>query len=369
MPGETRTDSLSPFARRLLAEWRRLELPLTAARVVVAVSGGADSTALLLACDELSRARRLAVTLTVAHFEHGLRGAASRADAEWVAALARARGYEYVCGCAAVGALSEATRDNLEQAARRARYEFLARAAAAAGARTLLTAHTADDQAETVLLALARGSGADGLAGMRAVRPLLEQMGAAEGVNDGACVLLARPLLRWARRADTEDYCRAAGVVPRVDAHNEDERFARVRVRRRLVPLFETLNPRAVAALARAAELLRADNAALEAAAARLLVAADARPPGAAEEAARAGPLRVAVLSAAEPAVRRRALRRWLRAGRGDLRRLTLAHVEGVERLLAGTQGGRVAELPGGARVERRRGLLVFHPTVAGRNG
>jgi tRNA(Ile)-lysidine synthase len=346
---------------------------MAAAHVVVAVSGGADSTALLLACDELQRARRLNVALTVAHLDHGLRGAASRGDADWVEALVRELGHEFAGGHAAVRARAEATRDNLEQAARRARYEFLAHVAAAAGARTVLTAHTADDQAETFLLALARGSGAEGLAGMRVVRPLTEKFGTAlaERSDGEPSVLLARPLLRWARREDTAAYCCARNVVPRVDAHNEDERFARVRVRRQLVPLLETFNPRAVAALARTAELLRADHVALEAEAARLLVAARTCPSAECchdedEEAGRgACPLRVVVLRGAETALRRRALRQWLRAGRGDLRRLTLAHVEGVERLLVGEQGGRVAELPGGACVARRRGLLIFRAASA----
>ena len=341
---------LSAFARRLLAEWRRLALPLADARLVVAVSGGADSTALLLACDELIKAGRLNLQLTVAHLDHGLRGAAGQADAEWVTRLAHELGHEAVIERAAVGAQAQATRDNLEQAARRARYEFLARAARAGGARAVLTAHTLDDQAETLLLTLVRGSGADGLGGMRAARTL-------DGQRPE--VLLVRPLLRWARRAATADYCRARGIEVRRDALNEDERFARVRVRRQLLPLLATFNPRAVEALARTAELLRADSAALETQAAQLLESARAQ--AETDDTRAAWPLRVVTLRAADAAVRRRALRQWLKAGRGDLRRLTLAHVRGVERLLAGERGRRVAELPGGARVERRHGLLIFH--------
>ncbi len=333
-------------------------MPTSDARIVVAVSGGADSTALLLACDELCKARRLGVTLTVAHLDHGLRGAASAADAAWVARLARELGHEAAVACAVVAAEARATRDNLEQAARRVRYEFLARVAREHGAQFVLTAHTLDDQAETLLLALVRGSGAEGLGGMRGARALDAQRPE---------VLLVRPLLRWARRAETESYCRARGVVVRVDALNEDERFARVRVRQQLLPLLETFNPRVVAALGRTAELLRADADALDAQAAQLLLAAQAKADGTADACAApaAWPLRVDVLRAAAVALRRRTLRRWLKAGRGDLRRLTLTHVCAVERLLVGERGGRIAELPGGARVERRRGLLIFHAAAA----
>jgi tRNA(Ile)-lysidine synthase len=358
------------FARSLLAEWRREGWETRGGRVVVAVSGGADSTALLLALEELNGAGLLEVELTAAHLNHGLRGASADDDARFVESLARSRGLDFVSGRADVGARANDSSDNLEQAARRARYEFLSEAARRAGARAVLTGHTLDDQAETVLLRLLRGSGSEGLGGMRPERRL----------EEGGEVMLRRPLLEWARRADTEGYCRARGVEFRADEMNEDERFARVRVRRSLLPLLETFNPRAAETLARAAWLLREESDALEGFAARLLEDArgedkeDARgeenkesspldvassPPDAAGR-SEAWPLRVEVLNEAPAALRRRALRLWVARGRGGLRRISLAHVAGVESLLAGVRGGRVAELPGGARVERRRGLLTF---------
>jgi tRNA(Ile)-lysidine synthase len=196
---------------------------------------------------------------------------------------------------------------------------------------------------------------------------------------EGFEVVLRRPLLAWTRRAETESYCRARGVEFRADEMNEDERFARVRVRRRLLPLLESFNPRAAETIARAAQLLREDSAALELLAARLLEEAregggvaeqeDAggkarggASPDAEVEGREAWPLRVAVLNEAPAALRRRALRLWVGRGRGGLRRLSLAHLLGVERLLEGARGGRIAELPGGCRVERRRGLLCFLP-------
>jgi tRNA(Ile)-lysidine synthase len=328
--------------------------------VVVAVSGGADSTALLLALDELLKAGRLDLRLRVAHLDHGLRGERGAEDALWVAELSRALGYEASAGRAELGGRDAggARRDNLEQAARRARYEFLSRVARESGARAVLAAHTLDDQAETVLLRLLRGSGAEGLGGIRPERVL-------EG---GGGVLLLRPLVAWARRADTEGFCRERGVEAREDEMNADESFARVRVRRRLLPLLETFNPRVAETLARTAELLGEDARALELEAARLLEAAHGADEAArgkdeaeGEESARgARPVSVAVLAAAPKSLRRRALRQWLARGRGDLRRLGAVHVAAVEKLLQGERGGRVAELPGGARVERRRGSLRF---------
>lgn len=387
MPGVSQLKGRRPsrFALKLLSEWRRRGWATEGERVVVGVSGGADSTALLLALEELSRAGLLKLALTAAHLDHGLRGERGAEDARWVERLARAHGFEAVVGEARVGERARAARDNLEQAARRARYEFLASVARERGARAVLVAHTLDDQAETVLLRLLRGSGAEGLGGMRAERPLgegtpsalAESLDDADGAEDahaddveaspagdtealraeGVEVVLRRPLLAWARRAETESYCRARGVEFRADEMNEDERFARVRVRRRLLPLLESFNPRAAEAIARAAQLLREDSAALELLASRLLE--EARE-GSEVEGRGAWPLRVAVLNEAPAAVRRRALRLWVGRGRGGLRRLSLAHLLGVERLLEGARGGRVAELPGGCRVERRRGLLRF---------
>lgn len=357
------SEKLTIFAKRLLAEWRRLAPgPATGERVVLAVSGGADSCALLLAVDELIKSGRLALQITVAHLDHGLRGAAGAADARWVESLARELGVEIEVGRASVDQSARAARDNLEQAARRERYEFLARVARECCARAVLTGHTLDDQAETVLLALLRGSGADGLGGMRPVRSLDET---------DESVLLVRPLLGWARRAETEEYCRSRGVCVRMDEMNADERFARVRVRRKLLPLLQTFNARVVESLARTAELLRDDGDALDVQAAKLLDEASTRANANELKAnvkstldmpAAPSSLRIEVLLRADLSVRRRALRQWIRRGRGSLRRVDLVHVQAIENLLKGERGGRVAELPGGCKIERRRGVLIFHP-------
>lgn len=335
---------VSPFASRLLAEWKRLGLPLNEGRVVVAVSGGADSVALLLALSELLSAERLTISLRVAHLDHGLRASSSE-DARWVENLATNLGLEFTIESVSVKERIARVSDNLEQAARRARYEFLERLGLESCAQVILTAHTMDDQAETVLLRLLRGSGAEGLGGIEPVRLLSAESG----------LLLARPLLNWAKHSETEEYCHAQGVGFRLDEMNEDESFARVRVRKRLIPLMKGFNARTVEALARTAQLLREDARALDNLAAILLeearAGADSKSSG----------LSVEMLANAPESLRRRALRRWIREARGSLRRLEMVHLLSVERLLRGERGGRVVELPGGSKVSRRKGRLIFH--------
>jgi tRNA(Ile)-lysidine synthase len=340
---------LTAFSRRLLDAWQRLRLPLVNAKVLVAVSGGADSTALMLALYELLRAGRLALTITVAHLDHGLRKKASREDAEWVAKLARELGFEFELGRANVARRAKETADNLEQAARRARYEFLAKTAKRKQAQLVLTAHTMDDQAETVLLRLLRGSGADGLTGIEPVRLL----------DLKSNVALVRPLVTWAKRADTESYCEHRKIQFRIDEMNYDEGFARVRVRQQLVPLLQSFNDKVVEGLARTAGLLREDVSVLNEEADKLLrEASDPFRKNKTETKSRL--LSVDVLARAPAAIRRRALRKWISEGRGDLRRFEMVHLLGVERLLEGNRGGRIAELPGGATVLRQHGWIEF---------
>jgi len=330
-----------------LREWKRLELPLLSERVLVGVSGGADSAALLLALDELIRAGKLKIQITVIHVDHMLRKT-SAADARWVRELAERLGYKCLVNRVNVKNLAKKTRDNLEQSARRARYQSFAASAQKQRAGIVLTAHTMDDQAETVLMNLLRGSGSDGLGGIEPVRLLHER----------TKTKLARPLLSWARRRDTETYCAIRTVEFRRDEMNEDENFARVRARVRLLPVMESFNPRVVEALSRTAELLRDDSRALESAAERLLELSN--PDGSKNQTS----LSTDLLATARPALRRRALRRWLAAQRGDLRRLELAHIRPVENLLVGDRGGRLVELPGGATVSRSRQLLFFAPKI-----
>jgi tRNA(Ile)-lysidine synthase len=346
---------LNQFPRMLLAEWRKLKLPFSDETIVVAVSGGADSTALLLALEELKRHNKLYTGICVAHLDHRLRKASSK-DAKWVSELANQLGFKSIIGRSKVAEAAETANDNLEQAARDARYAFLQRTAKKVPANYVLTAHTMDDQAETVLLRLMRGSAGFGLGGMEAMRPLARN----------SSVKLVRPLL-WARRIDTEDYCRLRRIKFLSDEMNDDLSFARVKVRKQLLPMMQSFNNRIVEAISRTASQLREDGAVLFNDSDVLLrrAAVSNNEEGneeSSEERDETKPpaLDVKVLSNAPPALRRRALRQWLSDARGNARRLEMVHLLAVEKLLEGNSGGKVAELPNGGRVKRKRNRLEF---------
>ena len=329
----------------LLAEWRKLRLPIADETIVVAVSGGADSTALLLAIEELRNEQKLHLGVSVAHLDHRLRKASAK-DAKWVSELAAKLGFRAIVGRSKVADDARANSDNLEQAARKARYAFLERTAKKISANYVLTAHTMDDQAETVLLRLMRGSAGYGLGGMEALRPLARS----------SSIKLVRPLL-WARRIETEDYCRLRRTAFLSDEMNEDQTFSRVRVRKQLLPLMQSFNNRVVEALSRTATQLREDGAVLFNDSGALLRQAVVSTQ---QNETETPALDVKVLANAPAALRRRALREWLSEARGSARRLEMVHLLAVEKLLEGNAGGRVVELPRGGRVRRRQNRLEF---------
>jgi tRNA(Ile)-lysidine synthase len=224
-------------------------------RVVVAVSGGPDSTTLLLILSHL--ATDIGVTLVAAHFDHMIRSRAeARADADFVRALCDEAGVDLRSGRADVRARAKKRKESLEEAARIERYQFLVAEAARADASAVGVGHTLDDRAETVLLHILRGAGLDGLAAMppRSAWPL----------GDGPDV--ARPLLEL-RREDTVRYCRESGVEPRNDPTNDLPIATRNRVRHELLPVMRSFNPRIEEALVRLAEAAATDAEALERAA------------------------------------------------------------------------------------------------------
>jgi tRNA(Ile)-lysidine synthase len=321
------------FVRSLITEWRRLGLPLSNETVVVAVSGGADSLSLLLAIHDLGLRKKLSLRVVVAHFNHKLRGAESDGDEAFVRDISDGLSLEFVRGSRAL-----ARKGNLEQNAREARYAFLRRTAVAVGAAAVLTAHTKNDQAETFLMNLIRGSGADGLAGMRPTR----SFGASRKIQ------LARPLLSWASRKDTEEFCDGSGVKYRNDAMNDDEGFTRVRIRKTLIPLLAEFNPKIVDTLANTSQLLRASGSPGDDTGGRLL-ANSTRTELVLKE--------IRTLPIADL---REVLRAWLRTARGNLRSLELKHIEAVERLILSRKSGKTVELPGGGRVVKQGGRLVF---------
>jgi tRNA(Ile)-lysidine synthase len=228
------------------------------ARVVVALSGGADSTALACLLVDLAAHRGFRV-VAAAHFNHRLRGAASEADEEFCAALAGRLGLAWRSGRGDVRALAASEGRSTEDAARRLRYAFLADVARELGATRVATGHTRDDQAETVLLQLFRGAGPRGLRGMAFERELESSPAEANG-----SVRLVRPLLEVSH-ADLVAWLHARGQSFREDASNQDRRFLRNRVRHEVIPfLRDRLSRSVVEVLARNAEIAAADWALLD---------------------------------------------------------------------------------------------------------
>lgn len=309
--------------------------------VLVACSGGPDSLA--LAAATAFEAHRLGLRAGAVTIDHGLQpGSAEQASR--VAVALRELGLDPVHQVA-VGVPGPAAESapvgypGPEAAARRARYAALDQVADSSAAAAVLLGHTLDDQAETVLLGLARGSGARSLAGMAA-----------------AAGRYLRPLL-GVRRAQTAAACSALGLGVWADPQNADPAFARARVRQRALPaLEESLGPGVAEALARSADLLRADADLLDDLAAQ---AAD-RLVRRSEPASGAVEVEIAGLAELPSALRARVLHRAAIAAGAPPGALTAAHVAGIDALVTDWHGQRWTDLPGRLRCRRYRGWLVF---------
>jgi tRNA(Ile)-lysidine synthase len=310
-----------PLSRAQVEIARALRpLGLRGATLVAALSGGADSVALVHTLQALSR--RFGFRVVAAHLDHGLR-AGSKADAAVCRRLCRSLGLPFRSRRADVSARARRDGGGVEDAARAERYAFLESVRAREDARFVVLAHTRDDQAETVLLRLLRGSGSLGLGAMR--------------VQAGT---LLRPMLRVSRQ-DVIAHLGAHGLSWSEDPTNADPAFVRNRVRLELIPYLEArFNPAIRDALARTAAVLADEADALLQLAAPLAARV-------ATEGATSVLDRRAVASA-PPAVARVAVRRAIRAA-GGLRGVALEHVDAIVRLArrAATSGRRVA-LPGG---------------------
>jgi tRNA(Ile)-lysidine synthase len=292
------------------------------ARVLVACSGGADSLALAAATAFV--APRLGLRAGLVTVDHGLQdGSVARADA--VAAWGASVGLDPSVAVA----VTVDGPGGPEAAARDARYAALVGAARGHDAAAVLLGHTQDDQAETVLLALARGAGPRGLSGMPSTR-----------VVDGVTFL--RPLLDLPRD-DTRKVCAALGLPVWEDPHNADPAYARSRVRATALPaLVDALGPGVVANLARSARLAAADAAALDALAEAAL--ADART---------AEGLSVVALAASPPAIRSRVLHAWALSLGCPPAALSHRHVDALDALVTDWRGQGPTHLPGGVIVGR----------------
>ncbi len=306
--------------RATLARYRMLE---DGDLVVVAVSGGADSVALLHLLNELRAADYPRMRLHVAHLNHQLRGEEADADEAFVRQLAERLRLPFTGERQDVRAMARAEGRNVEEVAREVRYRFLRRVAAEVGARRIATGHTLTDQAETFLMRLLRGAGGEGLSG---IHPIVDD-------------LIIRPLLA-VRREETHAYCHALGIAYRVDRSNFEAELWRTRVRQEILPRLMALNPRALEAIGRAAERLRVDEAYFDEVVGNLF------PELIISRHDDAMRLSVEKLRAYHPALRSRLLREAIRQMCGHTRRVTSQHVEALERLLEPHKSGRRVLLP-----------------------
>ncbi len=305
-------------------------------RILVAASGGADSTALL---DALARWKK-SEQLFAAHLNHLLRGEESDADETFVRAITGQLQVPIFVAQENVAACAAHEKKNLEATARRLRYEFLVRTAEQCQANVIVTAHTHDDQVETLMMRLLRGTSAAGLRGILAqveLQPLLRLM---------------RPMLEITR-AEVLEHCARYQLTFRHDSSNESPKFTRNRIRHEVLPLLQTFNPDFGATLIRTAFQLQEDDEYLQLEAARWV-----------EELTEDQALNFQPLRQLHAALRRRVLRYWIAQTRGDLRRIGAAHLVAVDNLILQGEGGRYVELPGGWRVYRWRAQLKLQPVA-----
>lgn len=332
--------------------------------VVVGVSGGPDSLSLLHVLLRLREVYDL--RLYVAHLHHGARGADADADAAFVAGLAAEWDLPATVERQDVPALAREHHLAFEEAARRARYAFLARLATEIGVRKIAVGHNADDQAETVLMHFLRGSGPAGLRGMLPATPItdyrmleLPRTKDAGGKKQDSCILhpasciIIRPLLE-VERADIERYCAEHGLQPRFDRSNLDTTYFRNRLRHELLPLLETYNPNVCARLRHMAAVIAADYELLS----RLREQAWADTVQDEREAAvvfdrlawRALPV----------ALQRALLRRAVYCLRRSLRDVDFVHVEDARRVGLSGETGAQATLPSGLALTVGYGTLTL---------
>jgi tRNA(Ile)-lysidine synthase len=331
-------------------------------RIGVAVSGGADSIALLRLLESLRD--ELGVTLAVLHFDHQLRGAESDLDAMFVAELAGASGHEFILEKEDVAATAARNGWNIEDAARRLRYAFFDRLAAEGRVTKIAVAHTLDDQAETVLAHLIRGSGISGLAGIYPIA--------------GTTI---RPLIAT-RRAPLRRLLESSGQSWREDSTNRDVRRMRSRIRERLLPLLEQeFSPAIATRLAELARLAREEEEfwdtlveerfqalarkvnfgyAIEIRELFAPLAAGTPSSGSRKTNRREAGLPLRTLT-------ERLIRRLYEEVRGDRKELTARHVEQVIRLAAESTSGHQIDLPGNISVSRDFGDLSFAKVSGGR--
>lgn len=302
--------------------------------LIVAVSGGADSMALL---DILAHLPGFDLKLVVAHLNHRLRGGEADADEEFARAAAERYGCPFEQAAVAVAELAAERGLSLEEAGREARYAFLQSVAGKYAAVAIAVGHHMDDQAETALMRLLRGAGGHGLAGMR---------------PRNRAATLVRPLL-CVRRREIETYLHQRGLTWREDSSNADAGFLRNRIRHELLPFLTKYNPEIVVSLNQTAAVLAADEELLDTVVAEVFT-----------RTATVGPACVTLdldaLSRETVSLRKRLYRLAIQTVKGDLRRISFKHLASIDRQVYAVRPNSELSLPGGITVLRAYRLLRF---------
>ena len=339
---------MSNLIKALAEELQAEHLLSPSDTVVVGVSGGPDSMALLHSLLALNHRHGWQLSLHVAHLNHRLRGPAAEQDAAFVQAAADSLALPCTIEAIDVAERARTERTGVEETGRQQRYALFERVAQQVGAQAVAVGHHADDQAETVLHHLIRGTGLRGLAGMRSSRPL----------SPLSAVRLVRPLLHWSRQ-DVLHYLSDAGIAYREDDSNESLEPVRNRLRHQLLPTLEAdYNPQAREALLRLAEQASWHEEFLRETTQPLLDALVIT------HTDQTLALNAAVLARKSRILQTELVRlAYTSFGLGE-QHLAFAHMVAALELIAGPGGGRQIQLPGGMTVEKRYDQLIFtHPS------
>jgi tRNA(Ile)-lysidine synthase len=308
-------------------------------RVLIAVSGGADSIALLHLLHRLSS--KFNLTLTIAHLNHRIRGTEGDADAEFVRKMSLDLGLPFVCEVIEIKQQALVLRQNLEELARNLRYDFLRRIAAQIGATKIAVGHNLNDQAETALFRFIRGSGIEGLS---AIHPVV----------DG---LIIRPLLGCSRDL-IRDYLKQQDIRYCEDSTNTDLRYARNRIRQELLPYIQThFNPQLFSALSREASLARETWTFIESQASTAYTTLHSRTEDGSS-------LKIPMILELHPALQKQVLRLALKECLGSIRGIGSVHIESLLSLCKTACSGEEIRLPHGGKAFRQFDALILlnHP-------
>ena len=301
-------------------------------KILIAVSGGADSLALAELL--INSKRRFNLELAIAHFEHGLRGKDSLDDAAFVKAFAEERGIKFIGGRGDVKAFATENKISVETAARILRYEFLSKVKSDLNFDAIALAHHADDQAETILMRLLRGATSEGLSAMK-----FKIFSAEYG-------LLIRPLLRF-RKLELENFCREKNLSPRLDKTNFEANATRNKIRLELIPTLEKFNPALVETLCRLGEVTAEESDFISAQAEKIFpVVVNGK-----------CIVRKEFLKL-HPALQRVIIKKFLAKVTGSVKDFGFIHFEGVRKVLVNDLSG--VELPKNLRADLRKGKLYI---------